>query len=604
MPSIFQRMSRRLSFRVRIVLLLLVVIMLPLSIMGTVTSELMESELKKNINDLLVETGTSRAQLMDDFMVRRHQEAELVSGSSTLRRGSVEDAAYGLGRYSDTFEEFDSLFFADDQGALVAFAGSPLSTRGDGNIEQRVNEWTQQARQGRHVIDRMTPASGNFDRYLVFVAKVEHEGDHYGWVFGQLNSERLASFAIDVEIGETGRATLFNSEGRLVGHRDKSRYGYDMGDYPIMTPPLEDRRNHPGGEFVSGDGRTKWGMTLMLEQTTRELGLPLGIIVDQTVRELYSPIRILNITLWVLWGVALIFAAGVLLFTHRAIGRVQLLVRSVQEKGNELTQAARSMTQMSNETGASVEAEKEEISQVAVAMNQMSSTVREVAQSTQRAADRAQHVVEQAKQSNGLSEESVQAIEQLSEQIRRSSEVIDELHQDTHLITDILETIRGISEQTNLLSLNAAIEAARAGEHGRGFAVVAGEVRALARRTHTATEEIQRIVAKLRDASEKSVSDMQSSQQLAEKSVEKSHESEAALQEILSGMEDINQTNAHVATAAEEQSAAVDQVNQSVQRTSGMADNNAQRTEEMQQYIEQLKALAETLDSDIRKVDI
>lgn len=302
----FQQLHR-IKLRHKLVLMVFVSALVPLSIMGGVTYYLMKNQMERGLNDLLLEVGTSTVQLMDDYIMERYKELDLVSGSSTLRSGKVEMATYGLGRYSDNFSEFDALLFADTSGRLFAHHGLPLRTKGDAALEQMVTGWVQEARLGARVLDRATPEVGDFSRYLVFVRPVRHEGKDYGWVFGQVDNEKVARFAIGVAVGETGRATLFNRDGILIGHHLKSRYGSDMSHYSIMRDPVMRGIGNPGDFFLSGDGMHKWGMTLMLRRSMDQLGLQWGIIVDQGEAELYAPVTFLRNLLLVLW----LFALGI-----------------------------------------------------------------------------------------------------------------------------------------------------------------------------------------------------------------------------------------------------------------------------------------------------
>ncbi|WP_371105635.1 methyl-accepting chemotaxis protein, partial [Pseudomonas sp. NBRC 111142] len=192
----------------------------------------------------------------------------------------------------------------------------------------------------------------------------------------------------------------------------------------------------------------------------------------------------------------------------------------------------------------------------------------------------------------------MQRIEQLAEAAETASAGIDSLSAEIHTIGDVLEVIKSVAEQTNLLALNAAIEAARAGEQGRGFAVVADEVRALARRTRQSTEEIERLVASLRGNAQQSVAQIRGSTELVRMAVADALHTESALGSIASAVSLIQQMNQQIAAAAEQQSSVAEEISRSVTQIRGSADqaalamqDNARSSVELAQLGDELKGM-------------
>ncbi|WP_198243866.1 methyl-accepting chemotaxis protein [methane-oxidizing endosymbiont of Gigantopelta aegis] len=189
------------------------------------------------------------------------------------------------------------------------------------------------------------------------------------------------------------------------------------------------------------------------------------------------------------------------------------------------------------------------------------------------------------------------AIQHLTDQIKNTASVIQQLQLDSDNINTVLEVIRGVAEQTNLLALNAAIEAARAGEQGRGFAVVADEVRTLAGKTQESTEEINQVIDKLQNGVRNAVSVMEQSQADALQVVEQAEKASESLQDISSAVSRISEMNNQIATAAEQQSATAEEINQNVLNVKQEAEKTSSRARQATTAHQQLAELAAELQT-------
>lgn len=367
--------------RTKILTLVFFIVLTPLIIMGGVTYSLMKAQLESGITSLLQEVGSSTAELMDNYILQRYAEVQLVSGSSTLRRNDPDSAAYGLGRYLSTFEDFDSLTFVDTQDKIVTQQGTFLLSQGQNSVEQTIQAWLPLAKAGQKLIDQATPAKGDMARYLVYVTPVIHDGINYGWIFGQVNSENVARYSIGVQVGQTGAATLFNAKGLLIGHQNKARYGSDMSGYPIMDAPVRHAKSDPGDFFMSSDGRAKWGMTVILNQSYENFGLKWGLIVDQTQDELYQPISFLAKVLWALGVVSLIIAMLVLfVFANHLVNPIIQVTQHLQKIRQDFDFSRRVVVTSKDETGQMADATNALLESLQQAIGEANTTVHALAE--------------------------------------------------------------------------------------------------------------------------------------------------------------------------------------------------------------------------------
>ena len=236
--------------------------------------------------------------------------------------------------------------------------------------------------------------------------------------------------------------------------------------------------------------------------------------------------------------------------------------------------------------------QRQDTDQVARAVQELSIVVQDVARSANEAAVAAELADAASATGKIVVTRTRDANHTLAEDVENAANVIAELSAESQQIGSVLDVIRGIAEQTNLLALNAAIEAARAGEQGRGFAVVADELRTLASRTQQSTEEIQAMIERLQGRSRDAVEVMEKGRKNAEACVVQVAEAEDALAQISEAVASINALNAQIATASEEQRATTESINDSVAGISGVADETAGDAARTLESVKQLAELA------------
>ncbi|MFP2768681.1 methyl-accepting chemotaxis protein [Oceanisphaera sp. KMM 10153] len=281
-------------------------------------------------------------------------------------------------------------------------------------------------------------------------------------------------------------------------------------------------------------------------------------------------------------------------FNHFA-GQISELVQSTRQSADTLQQASAELQRFMDETETGISQQHHESDQLATAMNQMSATAQEVAASAARAAEAAQQAENQVTDAQQLLQGTIEVIDGLENQVVGGVEIIQRLGKESEQIGSVLDVIRGIADQTNLLALNAAIEAARAGEQGRGFAVVADEVRTLAGRTQSSTEEIHKMITQLQQGAKEAVLAIESIRERSSHTVTEARRIDNALLDIGTAVNTINCMNEQIASAAEEQTQVSESINANVHQIVAIAEQTNAGSQAASQTSRQVGEMANSL---------
>ncbi len=286
---------------------------------------------------------------------------------------------------------------------------------------------------------------------------------------------------------------------------------------------------------------------------------------------------------------------------NRSVSAMRGVIESVASGVSTLSSAAEELSVRSRETSGNTHAQSDKTNQIAAAAQEMTATIGEISQNAEAAAGASRQSAEKANEGGAVMQAAAETMQRISTASSSVAGKMNELAARSLEIGKVVTVIQEISEQTNLLALNAAIEAARAGEHGRGFAVVAGEVRRLAERTRSATQEISATIESIQEETRQTLDLMQGSQVAVENGIDETSRARTSLEAIISSAREVEHMIHLIATAATEQTAAAGEISESASQISQLATENSHASEETAEGCKQLTVLANDLDGVIRQ---
>ena len=418
-------------------------------------------------------------------------------------------------------------------------------------------------------------------------------------------------------VGEEGFAFLTDKEGNVQIHPNKNIkvgtklstvFNVDVENTLLKTDRINIiQTSSNGDQFLAAKFIPSLNWYVIISIPTSEIFTPINnTSIQLVVMNVIVAMILIAIGLWVALGVArpIIRASGMLediasgdadltkkmqVDTQDEVGKLassfnsfvsQLhsLISAISSNSQDVNTIAKNLAASSHSTQNNTEEQQQSVDMIATAMHEMGATVHEIARNANETANAARQSATETSNSQNIVNSSIEGINSLFGKMQSASGVIKTLAQDVGEISTVLEVIRGISEQTNLLALNAAIEAARAGEQGRGFAVVADEVRTLAQRTQESTEEINTMIHKLQGGAKDAVTAMNEGIETAKFSVEQADQAGESLNSIIAVIGIITDLSIQVATATEEQSSVVEELNSHILNIKNMSDSTAVET--------------------------
>ncbi|MCL1058530.1 methyl-accepting chemotaxis protein [Shewanella gelidimarina] len=289
---------------------------------------------------------------------------------------------------------------------------------------------------------------------------------------------------------------------------------------------------------------------------------------------------------------------------NKLVDSLRALIQGILDRSDQLAAAAEETSAITAQTTVGIQEQKSQVDQVATATTQLSSSALQVTASADEALSQIKAADDESQHMRLIADENKRTILALADEVSKAGVVINKVHADSASIGSILDVIRAIAEQTNLLALNAAIEAARAGEQGRGFAVVADEVRSLASRTQDSTQEIQQMIEVLQQGTQEAVAVMELGRSQAKSCVDKTEQANNALESISNAVHKAHDSGTHIAHAAQEQNLVSQQVSEKLEHIAAISEETSTGADQTAQSSHQVAQLAEELQASVKEFKV
>ncbi|HHQ5453626.1 TPA: methyl-accepting chemotaxis protein [Aeromonas veronii] len=590
---------KNLSLKQKILLSVVIALSLVILLLSWQSYSSQKSLLLQGSQEQLQRLGTQQAERVSDWLAARRDVIQALGNKAGPDPLNALQQAQVSGRFQLTY-------FGESSGKMN---DSDPSINRDG-YDPRSRGWYQEAMSKGGLIVTKPYLDVAYNIMVVTLAQPVSGGV----VGGDLSIASLVEDVTKMQLPADGFAIMMHKDGTIIAYKDAAKAMKPASeiDNDLTNALIEQSKSSKDlvPAYFDSEGRDKllwaadipdtdWELVLVLDKAALEAPLSSLLMTQLGMALLVLVGSILAIS----WLVSMLL--GPLTKVSQALARIadgngDLTQRIKIDANDEVGQLANSFNrfvgsqhqlignirQLANELNADAERslvtnqaavdelqrQQQEVTMVATAVTEMASATMEIAGNAENTAAAAQQSAQSSEQGKMLVNKTRQSINGLAEEVGQATEVIGELSRHAQAITSILSTIQGIAEQTNLLALNAAIEAARAGEQGRGFAVVADEVRVLSRRTQDSTQQIQSTIETLQQTTARAVSLMQTSQGLADNSVQDADQAVRALEEITSAISLISDMAGQIATAAEEQTQVTGEITQNTTAIKDVSD--------------------------------
>ncbi|WP_033135345.1 methyl-accepting chemotaxis protein [Aeromonas finlandensis] len=590
---------KNLSLKQKILLSVVIALSLVISLLSWQSYSSQKNLLLQGSQEQLQRLGTQQAASVSDWLSARRDVIQALGNKASSEPLHALQQAQVSGRFQLTY-------FGESSGKMH---DSDPSINRDG-YNPRSRGWYQEAMGKGGMIVTKPYLDVAYNIMVVTLAQPVSGGV----IGGDLSIASLVEDVTKMQLPADGFAIMMHKDGTIIAYKDAAKAMKPASeiDNDLTNALIEQSKSSKElvPAYFDSEGRDKllwsvdipdtdWELVMVLDKAALEAPLSSLLMTQLGMALLVLVGSILTIS----WLVSMLL--GPLTKVSQALARIadgngDLTQRIKIDANDEVGQLANSFNRfvgsqhqlignirkLANELNADAERslvtnqaavdelqrQQQEVTMVATAVTEMASATMEIAGNAENTAAAAQQSAQSSEQGKMLVNKTRQSINGLADEVGQATEVIGELSRHAQAITSILSTIQGIAEQTNLLALNAAIEAARAGEQGRGFAVVADEVRVLSRRTQDSTQQIQSTIETLQQTTARAVSLMQTSQGLADNSVQDADQAVRALEEITSAISLISDMAGQIATAAEEQTQVTGEITQNTTAIKDVSD--------------------------------
>lgn len=536
---------------------------------------------------------------------------------------------------------FSAVYTAFEDNRLVTAARNADWAK---DYHHKDHDWYKQARESSELI--VTSPYNNVHQNLVVTLAKSFAGSSPGVLAADVPVADIVDQVRDIKLQNDGFAVLIDGHNNIVAYKDAAMTGTSLTTLDSELTPAFIRRlgqaDEPYEFHFDPDNRTKWIYVTPIQGTKWNL----AIFMDKNVALQAVKQQVWLDLMTTLGLFVLVLALGSWIMTrllkplaelndavdelaqgdanlsyrltikrddeigrlstsmNRFIAQLQTLISDLVQRTDTLNNITEDASKVSERTAQAIDQQRQQVDQAATAIHQMSISASEIASHAEMSATAAQSSSAACGQGQEIISRNMKAIDRAAREIVDASGVITELDTNIQGINQILVNIQSIADQTNLLALNAAIEAARAGSHGRGFAVVADEVRTLSQRTHTATEEVSRIINTLQNNAQRAVQAMSNSNEQAQVGVNFAQQANDCLMQITDSITHISDMANQIANAAEEQRAVSEDISQNTRRILNAADDVARQASAGNQQNRQIAVEVSGIGQQINRFQI